>query len=84
MKTMFLAAAAVLSFGIGSAFAGDGDGNSVTTLFTSIPGQQASLPAASTAASRMTATAPSAPAIGTFVTKHDVGTWLFPPAQNGG
>jgi hypothetical protein len=83
MKTMFLAAVAALSLGIGAAHAGDGDGNSVTTLFTSIPGQQATLPAA-TGPARMTATNPSAPAIGTFVTGRAAGTWLFPPAQNGG
>ena len=34
MKTMLLAAAAVLAIGAGSAFAGDGDGQSATTLFT--------------------------------------------------
>jgi hypothetical protein len=38
MKTMILAAAAVLSLGIGAAYAGDGDGNSAPTLFTLIPG----------------------------------------------
>ena len=41
MKTMIFAAAAVLALGVGSAFAGDGDGWSATTKFTSIPGQQA-------------------------------------------
>jgi hypothetical protein len=40
MKTMILAAAAVLSLGIGSAYAGDGDGNSTPTFFTLIPGEQ--------------------------------------------
>ena len=36
MKIMLHAAIAVFSLGIGSAYAGDGDGNSATTLFTSI------------------------------------------------
>ena len=40
MKTIILAAAAVLSLGIGSAYAGDGDGYSAPTLFTLIPGEQ--------------------------------------------
>jgi len=85
MKTMFLAAVAALSLGIGSAYAGDGDGHSATTLFTSLPGQQPSLPTSSvTASPRAATTSPSAPAISTFVTKHDTGTWLFPPAQFGG
>ncbi len=40
MKTMFLAAAAVLSLGIGAAYAGDGDGYSAPTVFSLIPGEQ--------------------------------------------
>jgi hypothetical protein len=39
MKTMLLAAAAVPAIGAGSAFAGDGQ--SATTLFTPLPGEQA-------------------------------------------
>ena len=41
MKIMLRAAIAVFSLGIGTAHAGDGDGNSATTLFTSIQNQQA-------------------------------------------
>jgi hypothetical protein len=36
MKIMLGAAIAIFSLGIGGADAGDGDGNSVTTLFTAI------------------------------------------------
>ena len=42
MKILLRAAIAIFSLGIGSAYAGDGDGNSATTLFTSIPSKQAS------------------------------------------
>jgi hypothetical protein len=41
MKIMLRAAIAVFSLGIGSAYAGDGDGNSATTLFTSIQNKSA-------------------------------------------
>ena len=39
MKIILRAAIAILSLGIGSADAGDGDSNSVTTLFTPDPEQ---------------------------------------------
>src|SRR4051794_26784351 len=38
MKTMLLAAAAVLGLGVGAAFANDGDGPIPNTLFTELPG----------------------------------------------
>jgi hypothetical protein len=41
MKIMLRAAIAVFSLAIGSAYAGDGDGNSATTLFTSIENRRA-------------------------------------------
>jgi hypothetical protein len=41
LKIMLRAAVAVFSLGIGSAHAGDGDGHSATTLFTSIQNKQA-------------------------------------------
>ena len=41
MKVVLRAAVAVFSLGIGSAYAGDGDGASVTTLFTTIQDKQA-------------------------------------------
>jgi hypothetical protein len=41
MKLILRAAIAVFSLGIGTAYAGDGDGNSATTLFTSIQNKQA-------------------------------------------
>jgi hypothetical protein len=81
MKTLFLAAAAALSIGVGSAYAGDGDGNSAPTLFTQLPGQQASV--AGQAKPSDFATTGAAP-IQTFVTKHNTGTWLFPPASGVG
>jgi hypothetical protein len=41
MTIMLRAAIAVFSLAIGTAYAGDGDGNSATTLFTSIENRQA-------------------------------------------
>jgi len=81
MKTLLLAAAAALSIGIGSAYAGDGDGNSATTLFTQLPGQQPSI--ASAPKPGNIAVGDTAP-IHTFVTRHNTGTWLFPPASGVG
>jgi hypothetical protein len=82
MKTMILATAAVLALGVGSAFAGDGDGYSATTLFTSLPGEQATL--AQSAPAR-TAVASNGPAAAhAYVANGNHGTWLFPPDMNGG
>jgi hypothetical protein len=41
MKMTVCAAISVFTLGIGSAYAGDGDGYSATTLFTSIQNEQA-------------------------------------------
>jgi hypothetical protein len=41
LKILLSASIAVFSFGIGSAYAGDGDGYSATTLFTSIQNERA-------------------------------------------
>ena len=83
MKTMFLAAAAALSLGIGSAYAGDGQGPAGGYVFPGyvIPG--------SVYAGAQT---PSVPAVQngqaqthTYVTRsQSQGTWLFPPNPNQG
>ncbi len=83
MKTMMLAAAAVLSLGVGSAFAGEGDGTVANTFFTSLPGVVAQAPSQQvpTAVARnQNGGAPTA----AFITKHNSGTWLFPPYQGNG
>ena len=81
MKTMLLAAAAVLAIGAGSAFAGDGQ--SATTLFTPLPGEQA-VPALATSPA-MAAIGPTGVVTQTYATtSHASGTWLFPPDQVGG
>ena len=82
MKTTFLAATAMLSIGIGAAYAGDGDGPSNNTIFTQFPGVIALAPA-----QQVPSAVPANPRDATtnlFVTKHRTGTWLFPPAQYGG
>ena len=52
MKTIILAAAAALTLGIGSAYAGDGEGPVANTQFTEIPNviAQAQVPKASAVA----------------------------------
>jgi hypothetical protein len=76
---MLRAAVAVFSLGIGPAYAGDGDGSSATTLFTSIQNRQAA-PARSVAAPTPTIAAQNG---GTAVQGPDArsqgqGRWLFP------
>ena len=76
MKIVLRAAIAVFSLGI--AHAGDGDGNSATTLFTSIQNQQAA-PAQSIAAQTLTIAGQNG---GAAVPRPDArsqgqGTWLF-------
>ena len=76
MKLMLRAAIAVFSLGI--AHAGDGDGNSATTLFTSIQNQQAA-PSHSVAAQALTTAGQNG---GAAVQNPDArsqgqGTWLF-------
>jgi hypothetical protein len=44
MKIMLLAAAAALSFGVGSAYAGEGEGTHANTQFTEIPREVARAP----------------------------------------
>ena len=81
MKTMILAAAAALSLGVGSAYAGDGEGPVANTRFTEIPGvvAQAQVPNAPAVA-----TAQNGQAMHTFVTQSNHGTWLFAPNANQG
>jgi len=82
MKTLFLAAAAALSLGIGSAYATGGDGSPATTLFTQIPGQQPSL--ATQPNHGGPAAVPATAPIHAFITRQSSGTWLFPPAASVG
>ena len=80
MKTMFLAAAAILSIGIGSAFAASEGGSSADTLFTELPGVMAQAPAQNAPA---VATAQNGQAVRAYVTQSSHGTWLFGPSQGG-
>ena len=87
MKTMFVAAAAALSLGVGSAYAGDGQGPSVGYVY---PGSiyAGSVYAEVQTPARKTppvATAQNGQTVRTYVT-HSLsqGVWLFPPSQAGG
>ncbi len=77
MKTMFLAAAAALSLGVGSAYA-DGDDLIPDTRFTEILGVLAQ------PSVQRPALVQNSQAIHTYVTRSNNGTWLFAPDQNGG
>jgi hypothetical protein len=78
MKIMLGAAIAIFSLGIGSADAGDGDGNSVTTVFTSIRSKPAA-PARSVAAEPPTNATQNAGAAaqGSDGRSQSQGSWLF-------
>jgi hypothetical protein len=71
MKSMLGTAIAVFSLGIGSSYAGDGDGHSATTLFTSILNERA-VAAPTGAAQNSGATVQADDA-----RSQDRGTWLF-------
>ncbi len=79
MKTMFLAAAAALSLGIGSAYASEG-GQVANTFFTSLPGVIAQAPAQNAPAG---ATAQNGRAARAYVTQSNHGTWLFQGSHGG-
>jgi hypothetical protein len=78
MKTMLRAAMMVFSIGISSTYADDGDGYSATTLFTSIPGDQSSRPAAPPG--RLAIMIPNGAVARGYMTTSRRGTWLFQPA----
>ena len=89
MKTMLLAAAAALSLGVGSAYAGDGEGPAANTRFTELPGvvAQAQVPNAPVYAQNpqaQTQQAQNGQAVHTYVTQSSHGTWLFAPNSNQG
>ena len=80
MKTMFLAAAAVLSLGVGSAYA-NGGGPVANTLFTELPGVIAQAPVQP--APSAVATNQNGVVTHAYVTNSNRGTWLFPADQYG-
>jgi hypothetical protein len=89
MKTMLLAAAAVLSLGVGSAYADGGDTPAANTFFTELPGvvAQAQVPNAPAYAQNgqaQTQQAQNGQGVHTYVTQSSHGTWLFAPNPNAG
>jgi hypothetical protein len=83
MKTMLLAALAALSLGIGSAYAGDGEGPASGYAYPGyVPPGSAAYPAGSQA---RVAPAQNGDGFHIFGThSQGQGTWLFPPNQTGG
>jgi hypothetical protein len=73
MKTMFLAAAAALSLGIGSAYADSEGGQNNLTQFTQTPGFLAQAPAQNAPA---VAVARNGQAVQAYVTQSSHGTWF--------
>jgi hypothetical protein len=81
MKTMFLAAAAVLSLGIGSAFA-QGSPSASGYVYSGFWGTQTTQQSAPTG---HPVAQPNGNAIGSYATRTEHnGTWLFPPDPWGG
>jgi len=78
---MFLSAAAVLSLGIGSAFAASEGGQIANTQFTELPGVIAQAPVQN---APPVATAHNGQAVHAYVSNSSRGTWLFQPDQNDG
>jgi hypothetical protein len=78
MKILLRTSIAVFSLGLGSAYAGDGDGSSATTLFTSIQNKQA-VTARSVAAQTPTIAVQNggAAAQGPDIRPQGQGTWPF-------
>jgi hypothetical protein len=83
MNTMLVlrAASMVISLGVGSAYAGDGEGPVANTQFTEIPGVVTQAPAQN---APLEATAQNDQATQTYVIRSNRGTWLFAPNPNGG
>jgi hypothetical protein len=81
MKTMLLAAAAALSLGIGSAYAGDGEGPSGGYVYPGSIYAGVQVPAQNAPS---VATAQNGRTMHVYVTHSNQGTWLFPPNQNQG
>ena len=79
MKTILLAAAAVLSLGVGSAYANESGPQSGGYVYPNYQFPTHNTPPA--------ATAQNGQGIGAYVTQSQTlnhGTWLFPPDQFGG
>jgi len=81
MKTMLLAAAAVLSLSVGAAFAESEGGPAANTQFASIHGYLAEAAAQQTPS---VATAQSGQVTHSYVANSNRGTWLFAPSDGGG
>ena len=83
MKTMMLATAAVLALGVGSAFAGEGDGTGCQHLLHRVA--RRGCPGTEPAGAERGRPEPDGGApTAAFVTNHSSGTWLFPPYQGNG
>jgi hypothetical protein len=77
MKTMLLAAAAALSLGVSSAYAGESGAQSGGYVYRDYQFPAQNAPSVST-------TTPNGQEVHTFVTQSNHGTWLFPPNANQG
>ncbi len=81
MRTMMLAAAAVLTLSMGVANAESEGGPNANTLFTQNPSYLAQAPVQNAPSA---ATAESGQAVQVYATQGSRGTWLFAPQDGGG
>ncbi len=83
MRTMFLAAAVVLTFGAGAAYAGDGEGPIPNTQFTETPNVIAQAPVYNN--NRAFAATPNSGSTSLFVTQqHPVSVFPWNPNEGVG
>jgi hypothetical protein len=82
MRTLLLAAAAALTLGTGSAFAGEGGDAPATTTFTIVADQLAHHAAQEQPGKTMNQ--PGSSKGINAARARDLGTWLFPPSEGGG
>ena len=81
MKTLLFATAVALSLGIGSAYAGDGEGPSGGYVYPGSIYAGVQTPLQQTPS---VATAQNGRTTHVYVSRSNRGTWLFPPNQNQG
>ena len=81
MRTMIIAAGAVLSLSAGAAYADQGEGTVANTFFTELPRVVSQAPVQEAPA---VATAQNGQAVHAYVANSNHGTWLFQANENQG
>jgi hypothetical protein len=84
MRTMMLVTAALLGLGVGSVYAGEGEGTVPNTWFTELPGVVARAPVQQVPSTVARNQATGAPTAAFVTSSHRSGTWLLQPYQGNG